>query len=289
LGRDRQQALDGRCEMSRWKIPVALTSGALVLTAAFATAAAAQSAPAHKATTTVASSAHWTKPTIVLVAGAFEDSSAWDGESSALQHAGYPVIAPPDQLRSPASDSAYLTAVVRGIKGPVVIVGHSYAGEVITEVAAQDPKQVKALVYVAAFIPKAGQTGAQLDTQFPGSLLGPTDTYNVSFPGGTDTFVKQADYRKIFAGDRTPAEAAVAAATQEPISVNLLTTPVAAGLPAGIPVYAIVASQDRAIPPAAERFEAQRAHAIITTIDSAHDVLVTHPGAVTAVIERAAR
>jgi pimeloyl-ACP methyl ester carboxylesterase len=278
--------------MSKWKTPVALTSGALVLTAAFATAAVAQAAPAHKASTVKASSsanAHQAKPTIVLVAGAFEDSSAWDGEISMLENAGYPVIAPPDQLRSPAFDSAYLTAVVRDIKGPVVIVGHSYSGEVITETAAQDPKQVKALVYVAAFIPKAGETGSQLDTQFPGSLLGPDSTYNVSFPGGTDTFVKQADYRAIFAADRTPAEAAVAAATQEPISVNLLNTPVAAGVPAGIPVYAIVASQDKAIPPAAELFEARRAHAIISTVNSAHDVLVTHPGAVTAVIERAAQ
>jgi pimeloyl-ACP methyl ester carboxylesterase len=283
--------------MSKWKIPVALTGGALALTAAFATAAVAQVAPAHKAasaavagaTAASTASAHGAKPTIVLVAGAFEDSSAWDGEISMLQHAGYPVIAPPDPLRGPAFDSAYLMAVVRNVKGPVVLVGHSYGGEPITEVAAQDPKQVKALVYVAAFIPKAGESGSQLDTQFPGTLLGPDDTYNVSYPGGTDTFVKQADYRAIFAGDRTPAEAAVAAATQEPIAATALSEPVAAGVPAGIPVYAIVASHDKAIPPKAELFEAQRAHAIISTVDSAHDLPVTHPGAVTAVIERAAR
>jgi len=102
-----------------------------------------------------------------------------------------------------------------------------------TAEAAQDPTQVKALVYVAAFIPKAGETGAQLDGQFPGSLLGPDATYSVSYPGGADTFVKPADFQAIFAGDRTPAEAAVAAATQLPIEADALSEPVAAGVPGG--------------------------------------------------------
>ncbi|HSZ41454.1 MAG TPA: alpha/beta hydrolase [Trebonia sp.] len=281
--------------MSKWKIPVAMTGGALALTAAFATAAAAQTGPAHAVAGTQASTArttagtHATKPTIVLVAGAFEDSSAWDGEITLLEHAGYPVIAPAVPLRGVASDAAYLTALVRSINGPVVLVGHSYGGELITEIAAQDPTQVKALVYAAAFIPKAGETANQLITQFPGSLLGPDTTYTVNIPGGVDTYVKPADFRALFAGDRTPAQAAVSAAEQRPIASSALSEPAAAGVPAGIPVYAIVASQDMAIPPAAERFEAERAHATITTVDSAHDVDTSHPGAVTAVIERAAR
>jgi pimeloyl-ACP methyl ester carboxylesterase len=281
--------------MSKKKISVAVTGGALALTAVFATAAAAQAAPAAKTATTAkatasAAAADQPKPTIVLVSGAFEDSTSWSGEITKLEKAGYPVIAPAVPLRGIASDSAYLTSVVRSINGPVVLVGHSYGGLLITEVAANDPKQVKALVYSAAFIPKAGQTANQLITSFPGSLLGPDTTYTVNLPGGgTDTYVKPASFRALFAADRTPAEAAVDAATQRPVESAALAEPVAAGVPHGIPVYAIVASHDMAIPPAAERSEAQQAHAIISTVSSSHDLPTSHPGAVTAVIERAAR
>jgi pimeloyl-ACP methyl ester carboxylesterase len=277
------------------KISVAVTGGALALTAVFATAAGAQAAPAAKTATTAkttasTAAAHQPKPTIVLVSGAFEDSTSWSGEITQLEKAGYPVVAPAVPLRGVASDSAYLTSVVRSINGPVVLVGHSYGGLLITEIAANDPKQVKALVYPAAFIPKAGQTANQLVTSFPGSLLGPDTTYTVNLPGGgTDTYVKPASFRALFAADRTPAEAAVDAATQRPVESAALAEPVAAGVPRGIPVYAIVASHDMAIPPAAERAEAQQAHAIISTVSSSHDLPTSHPGAVTAVIERAAR
>jgi pimeloyl-ACP methyl ester carboxylesterase len=280
--------------MSKWKSPVALVGGALAVGAVFATTAAAQATPAAAAASTAAStaaaSAHQPKPTIVLVAGAFEDSTSWSGEITRLEHDGYPVIAPAVPLRGVASDSAYLTSLVRGIGGPVVLVGHSYGGLLITEIAASDPKQVKALVYTAAFIPEAGETANQLITQFPGSLLGPSSTYTVAIPGGgTDTYVKPADFRALFAADSSAADAAVDAATQRPAASSTLGEPVAAGVPAGIPVYAIVASQDKAIPPAAELFEAKRAGATISTVDSAHDLPSSHPGAVTAEIERAAR
>ncbi|HEY1664689.1 MAG TPA: alpha/beta hydrolase [Trebonia sp.] len=274
---------------------VALTGGALVLSAGFATAAAAQAMPAAKAATTAAttasaSAAHQPKPTIVLVSGAFEDSTSWSGEITKLEDAGYPVIAPAVPLRGVASDSAYLTSVVPSVNGPVVLVGHSYGGLLITEIAANDPKQVKALVYTAAFIPEAGQTANQLITSFPGTLLGPDTTYTVNLPGGgTDTYVKPTAFRALFAADRTTAEAAVDAATQRPVESDALNEPVAAGVPHGIPVYAIVASHDMAIPPSAERSEAEQAHAIISTVSSSHDLPASHPGAVTAVVERAAR
>jgi pimeloyl-ACP methyl ester carboxylesterase len=273
--------------MRKKKISVAVTGGAFALTAVFATAAAAQAAPVAKTATTAV--AHQPKPTIVLVAGAFEDSTSWSGEITTLEKAGYPVIAPAVPLRGIASDSAYLTSVVHSINGPVVLVGHSYGGLLITEIAANDPTQVKALVYTAAFIPKAGQTANQLITSFPGSLLGPDTTYTVNIPGGTDTYVRPASFSALFAADRTLAEAAVDAATQRPVESAALAEPVAAGVPQGIPVYAIVASHDMAIPPAAERSEAQQAHAIISIVSSSHDLPTSHPGAVTAVIERAAR
>jgi pimeloyl-ACP methyl ester carboxylesterase len=275
--------------MNGWKVPVAAAVGALALSTVFVTTVSAQ--PAHQAPTATAASvdAHQAKPTVVLVSGAFEDSSSWSGEITRLEHDGYPVIAPAVPLRGVASDSAYLTALVRGVDGPVVLVGHSYGGALITEIAAQDPQQVKALVYTAAFIPKAGETALQLVTQFPGSLLGPDSTHTVSYPGGTDTYVNAAEFRALFAGDRSATDAAVGAATQRPVASGALAEPVAAGVPAGIPVYAVVAAQDRAIPPAAERFEAQRAGATITTVNSAHDLPTTHPAAVTDVIEHAAR
>jgi pimeloyl-ACP methyl ester carboxylesterase len=272
--------------MSKWKISAALTGSALALTAVFATTAAAHAAPAPRA---ASAAAHQPKPTIVLVSGAFEDSTSWSGEITELEHDGYPVIAPAVPLRGLASDSAYLASLVRSIKGPVVLVGDSYGGLLITDVAANDRKQVKALVFAAAFIPKAGETGSQLDAQFPGSLLGPATTYTVNYPGGTDIYVKPADFRALVAGDRTASDAAVAAATQRPIAAAALNTPSPVGVPAGIPVYAIVASQDKAIPPAAELFEARRAGAVISTVVSAHDLPASHPGAVTAVIERAAK
>jgi pimeloyl-ACP methyl ester carboxylesterase len=275
--------------MNGWKIPAALAGGALALTGVFATTAAAQTTSAPKTATAATAATQQPKPTIVLVSGAWEDSTSWSGEITKLEHDGYPVIAPAVPLRGVASDSAYLTSLVRSIQGPVVLVGHSYGGVQITEIAAQDPQQVKALVYAAAFIPKAGETIQQLNTEFPGSLVGPDTTHTVSFPGGTDVYVKPADFRALFAGDRTAREAAVAAATQRPVEAGALNEPSPAGVPAGIPVYAIVASQDKAIPPAAERFEAQRADATIYTVNSAHDLPASHPAQVTQVIEHAAR
>lgn len=269
--------------MHGWKIPVAVTAGVLALSAVLATTVSAQ-------TTTATAATHQAKPTIVLVHGAFEDASSWDGEIARLGHDGYPVIAPAVPLRGLASDAAYVTAIVRTIHGPVVVAGHSYGGQVATEVAAQDPQQVKALVYAAATIPEAGETEQQLLTQFPGTLLGPDTTYTVSAPGGvTDTYVKPASFHALFAGDRSVSAAAVAAATQRPIAASALTEPAAAGVPAGIPVYAIVAGQDKGIPPAAERFEAQRVGATIYTVNSAHDLPTSHPAQVTQVIEHAAR
>lgn len=261
-----------------WTI-AATTAGVLALSAAFATPASAAHTASHDAP----------KPTIVLIHGAFADASSWSSEIAQLQHDGYQVIAPAVPLRGLASDAAYVTSLVRGINGPVVLVGHSYGGAVATEVAANDPQQIKAIVYVAGFIPEAGENVLELSGEFPGSLLGPDTTTAVSYPGGTDLYITAADFRAAFASDRTPAEAAEAAATQRPISQAAAAEPAAASVPAGIPLYEMVATQDKMIPPAAEEFMAHRAGATVTTVDSAHDMPVSHPQAVVAVIEHAAR
>src|SRR4051812_37218732 len=155
------------------------------------------------------------KPTIVLVHGAFADAGGWSGVISRLQREGYPVVAPANPLRGVAPDSAYIKSVVAGIRGPVVLVGHSYAGAVITNAATPS---VKALVYLAAIAPDAGESQAAILARFPPSKLGPATLIQRPFPGGTDLYVKPEAFRDVFAADRTPAEAAVMAASQRPLA-----------------------------------------------------------------------
>jgi pimeloyl-ACP methyl ester carboxylesterase len=227
------------------------------------------------------------KPTVILLHGAFEDATAWSGVTRRLQRCGYRVIAPAVPLRGIGSDVTYLDSAVKAVRGPVVLVGHSYGGVLITELAAKNP-HVAALVYVAAFIPEAGETIAELNGQFPGSILGPETTYTVNYAGGTDMYVRPKAYRPMLAGDRTPRDAAVAAAGQRPIDTSILTEPTTAGAPVHIPKFAIVATQDYAVPARAQQFEAERAGARVYRVRSAHDVPVTHPGAVARVIRKAA-
>ncbi|GAA0634930.1 alpha/beta hydrolase [Kutzneria viridogrisea] len=254
---------------------------ALALTGALALAAgtpATASAPVER----------HAKPTIVLVHGAFEDAAAWSGVTARLQREGYQVFAPANPLRGLASDAEYLRAALAGVSGPLVLVGHSYGGMVISEAAAALPS-VTALVYVAAFIPRAGESALALNSRYPGSLLGPDTTRTVDYPGGTDLYVRADSFRTLFAADRGAAEAAVAAAGQRPIAPAALNEPAAHGAPPAPAKYALVAAADRAIPPAAERFMAQRAGARTTEVPAAHDLPASQPGVVAATIERAAR
>ena len=284
----RKNIVSSKNTKKNWTIAATTAAGVLVLTATLAApVSAAQTARPAGKTATVAD--HGPKPTVVLIHGAFADASSWSSEVTELEEDGYQVIAPAVPLRGLASDAAYITSLVRSISGPVVLVGHSYGGAVATEVAANDPQQIKAIVYVAGFIPQAGENVLQLSNQFPGSLLGPNTSFTVDVPGGTDLYIKPADFHAAFAADRTPTQAAEAAATQRPISVAAASEAAAASVPAGIPLYEMVAAQDKMIPPAAERFMAQRAGATIITVDSAHDMPLSHPRAVVAVIERAAR
>lgn len=229
------------------------------------------------------------KPTVVLVSGADEDASTWSGVAQRLQHDGYPVIVPGIALRSVAADAAYVGSIVTSVSGPVVLAGHSYGGLVISQVAAAQPTKVKALVYAAALAPVAGESLNGLVTKFPGSLFGPATTFTRPYPGGTDVYVKPESYRAVFAADRTPAQAALAAALQHPVEAAATTEAVKATAPRSVPAYAIVATQDKAIPPATERFMAKRAGAHTVEINSSHDVPVSHPAAVTAVITKAAQ
>ncbi|MER7576507.1 alpha/beta hydrolase [Streptomyces sp. NPDC126514] len=220
------------------------------------------------------------KPTVVLVHGAFADSSSWNDVVRTLQGRGYPVIAPANPLRGLPSDSAYVASVLRSIDGPVVLVGHSYGGEVITNAAASN-SQVKALVYLAAVAPDKGESANDVLGKFPGSKLGevlnPRPYPKADGSTGTDLYIKPDKFREAFASDVPASTAAMMAATQRPIEASSLSDLSQSAAWKTIPSWYLVATDDQAIPVAAQRFMAERAGARTVEVDSAHAVAVSHP------------
>jgi pimeloyl-ACP methyl ester carboxylesterase len=264
----------------------ALAIGTLLAVPALSAATPADSAStAHTATTTAAPSAP--RPTVVLVHGAFADSSSWDAVTSRLERRGYPVIGVANPLRGLAGDSAYVSSVLDTIPGPVILVGHSYGGAVITDAAVGHPN-VKALVYVAAFAPDQGESALAILGKYPGSQLPPVLTVR-PFPGGQDAYVNPADFRQVFAADVAAGKTRLMAAGQRPLALAAFAEP--SGTPAWktIPSWFLVAGADRAIPPAAEQAMALRAGSRTEVIRGAsHAVLVSHPDATAHIIESAA-
>ncbi|HEY5802080.1 MAG TPA: alpha/beta hydrolase [Lysobacter sp.] len=235
-------------------------------------------------------SAQSTKPTIVLVHGAFAEASSWNGVIEILKKDGYPVLAVANPLRSVSGDGQYVSDVVASVTTPVVLVGHSYGGSVISE-AARGHGNVKALVFVAAFAPEAGETAAGLSGKFPGSTLGPTLAPPVKLAtGGADLYIRQDKFHAQFAADVGAAEAALMAATQRPITEAALNEK--SGTPAwsSIPSWFIYGDQDKNIPPKSLAFMAERAKSKQTEVvaGASHVVMVSHAGAVAKMIERAA-
>ncbi|MFC0554165.1 alpha/beta fold hydrolase [Planotetraspora thailandica] len=241
------------------------------------------------ATTGVKSDHPNVKPTVVLVHGAWADGSSWNGVVSRLQHDGYTVDVPPNPLRGVAGDSAYLASYLKTVAGPIVLVGHSYGGFVITNAAAGNTN-VKALVYVNAYIPAAGDTLNGLTAQFPGSQVGP-DALNFvpSADGVVDAYIKPAMFRSILANDLSAGRAAVLAADQRPLAASALTEPSGTPAWAGIPSWDLIGTADHALPAAAQEFMAKRARATVTKINASHLSMISHPNIVDDVIEDAAR
>jgi pimeloyl-ACP methyl ester carboxylesterase len=230
------------------------------------------------------------KPTVVLVHGAFADSSSWNGVVKILEKDGYPVIAAANPLRTLKGDAQSVTDVLAGIKSPVVLVGHSYGGPVISE-AAYGNANVKALVYVAALAPEAGETVAGLAGKFPGSTLGPTLAPPVTLKdGGKDLYIQQDKFHDQFAADVPNADAKLMAATQRPVTEAALNE--AASEPAWktIPSWFVYGDKDKNIPPQAMAFMAERAHARQTVVvkGASHVVMVSNPKTVASLIESAA-
>ena len=230
------------------------------------------------------------KPTVVLVHGAFAESASWNGVAAELARAGYPVVAAANPLRGVASDAAYVASLLKSIKGPVVLVGHSYGGAVISA-AAVGAANVKALVFVAAFAPDAGESCLALTGKFPGSTLPPTLAPPVPLAdGGEDLYIQQDKFPHQFAADVALPQARTMAATQRPIKSAALAE--AATEPAWktIPSWAVYGSADLNIPPAAMAFMADRMHARKTVVvqGASHVVMVSHPHEVAALIGQAA-
>jgi pimeloyl-ACP methyl ester carboxylesterase len=271
---------------------------AAVLAVAGLLVSASQIAPAGAATA-YAAGGGGPKPTIVLEHGAWADGSSWDGVIGLLQADGYTVYAPPNPLRGLANDSATLSDFLKTITGPVILVGHSYGGMVITNAATGDPN-VKALVYIDAFIPAQGDTAFGLTVAQPGSCVGSANAFlAVPYPGAPagdfDTYLKTGrdlpypGFAQCFANGLSASQAAMLAATQRPIAFSAGSD--LSGVPAWltIPSWSLIGTADHVIPPAEQLFMSKRASAHITEINSGHLSLISHPGAVTRVIIAAAQ
>ncbi|WP_030211568.1 alpha/beta fold hydrolase [Streptomyces bikiniensis] len=231
------------------------------------------------------------RPTIVLVHGAFADASSWSPVIERLQGRGHTVIAPANPLRGLHHDAAHIAAVLASVKGPVVLAGHSYGGAVITEAAANAPG-VEALVYVAAFMPDAGEVLGELAGRFPGSELTPALT-QVPAPApdgspGLDLYIRTEEFHRVFAQDVSLTTARTLAAVQRPLSATAFGDRATAAAWRSLPSWALVATRDRGIPAELQRFQARRAGSRTAEVRSSHLPLHSAPDAVAGLIRAAA-
>lgn len=230
------------------------------------------------------------KPTIVLVHGAFADSSSWNGVIALLERDGYPVVAAANPLRGVHADADAVAARLASIEGPVVLVGHSYGGSVISE-AANGRANVKALVYVAAFAPDVGETALGLSGRFPGSTLGAALAPPVKLTSSeSDLYIQQARFPEQFAADVPITTARLMAAGQRPITDVALAEPSTQAAWKSIPSWFVYGDKDLNIPPASLRFMAERAKARQTIVvkGASHVVMISHAAEVADLIEKAA-
>jgi pimeloyl-ACP methyl ester carboxylesterase len=227
------------------------------------------------------------KPTIVLVHGAFADSSSWMPVIERLKAHGFRVRAAANQLRSLSGDTDSVAALLKTIKGPVVLVGHSYGGMVISSAAKAG--DVRALVYVAAFAPETGESALGLTGKFPGSLIGDAIA-PAPMAGGVDLYIQREKFHAVFAQDLGELRAGLMWETQRPATQAALSD--GAGEPAwkSIPSWFVYGDSDHCIPPAAHAFMAERAKAKDSVVvkGASHVVMLSHPDEVAKVIEAAA-
>jgi len=268
---------------------------AAALAVASAAALTSQAASARTDSSRVFSWAGGTRPIIVLEHGAWADASSWSKVIGLLQQDGFTVYAPPNPLRGVSNDTTYLTDFLTqnaALAGrPVVLVGHSYGGFVITN-AATGNSNVKALVYVDAFIPGANDTLGSLTGT--GSCLGSNAFNAVPYPNAqnndVDLYINQSVVPGCFASGLPPSQAAVIATTQRPLAASTFGQQLT-GPPAWktIPSWAVIGTADKVLPPAQQRSMAKRASSHITDINAGHLSMIADPEAVARVIEQAAQ
>ncbi|MFH9864224.1 alpha/beta fold hydrolase [Streptomyces sp. NPDC017202] len=233
-----------------------------------------------------------TTPTVLLVHGAFADATSWSGVITELQRDGIPVIAPPNPLRGLASDAAYVASVAAQIDGPVILVGHSYGGALIT--VAGVTENVVGLVYVAAYVLEEGESLGELQGRFPLSpLVDNLRQWTYPVPGGepaAEVTIAEDAFPSVFAAD-VPAEVTeVLAAAQRPLAAAAFEERAAAAAWKDKPSWALIAGADNAINPEVERFGAERAGATVVELDGAsHAVAVSRPKEVADLIRTAVR
>jgi len=230
-------------------------------------------------------------PTIVLVHGAWADATGFDPEIRALRERGFTAIGFANPLRDLAGDSAYLAEFLRTLTGPIVLVGHSYGGNVIST-AATGNDQVRALVYFNGWMCDEGESQQQLLEQFEGSLVGPS-IRPVPFTGpdgseGADLYLDPEAFHEAFAADVDPETAAVMAAAQRPYAAAAFAA-APSGPPAWktLPCWYLLGTEDKAIPPALQKFMAERANAIVVEVPASHVSFVSQPKAATQLILQA--
>ncbi|MFD9483280.1 alpha/beta fold hydrolase [Streptomyces sp. NPDC059991] len=231
-------------------------------------------------------------PTVVLVHGAFADASSYARVIPELTAAGLKVVAPAVPNRGLVDDAAYIASVIRAVDGPVILVGHSYGGAVITLAGAED--NVRALVYLAGYALEEGESLGELQGRFPDSGLADA-LVHTPFPvagsteTGTDVSVEAERFPAIFAADVDPELAAVLAVSQRPLAARAFAeaAPVAAWK--SKPSWGLVAASDRTINPEVERFGYERAGMTTVEVDSSHLVMLAHPRAVAGLIQDAIR
>ncbi len=231
------------------------------------------------------------QPTVVLVHGAFADASSWNGVVERLQAAGVPVMAPANPLRGVAHDAAYVRSAISQISGPVLAVGHSYGGAVITN-AAGAAGNVVGLVYVAAFAPDEGETLLQIEGNSRDSVL-TTALVELRYPTGPgdETAIEYAiaadKFHDAFAADVPAEQTVVMAATQRPAAQACFAEPTSAPAWKTLPSWAIVPSADYAAGSDVVRSMAERAGAISVEVEGSHVIMISQPQAVTDLIQTA--
>jgi pimeloyl-ACP methyl ester carboxylesterase len=228
------------------------------------------------------------RPTVVLVHGAFAESASWDGVIQRLRDQGYTVIAAANPIRSVSGDAEFVASIFEAVEGPVVAVGHSYGGTVITN-ALRD--NVKALVYVAGYAPDEGENAGELSARFPGGTLGETLWTVPLSDGSADLYIRQEEYHQQFAEDVPAEQTALMAVSQRPLRDVALNE--GSGPPAwkSLPSWFVFGELDKNIPVVLHRFMAERSGAreVVEIEGASHAVGVSHPEEVADVILHAAK